>query len=179
MSASIARRHAQPLYGRVRAAIYRGDRLPPDLYGNAFVAEPAANFVSRIVLSDEARRSGRARRMRKRSFWRRPTSASVRLLTNAPDGALYVVDMLRGVIQDRMSDDHLLRDHILSRSWMHRWGGTDLSRHARDDEARHHESVCDRNAGEARSKPCRPEWLGGHGAGLLVERMRSPSCRRS
>ena len=33
--------------------IYRGDRLPAELYGNAFVAEPAANFVSRIVLSDD------------------------------------------------------------------------------------------------------------------------------
>ena len=32
-------------------AVYRGDRLPADLYGNVFVVEPAANLVSRIVLS--------------------------------------------------------------------------------------------------------------------------------
>src|SRR6476646_7732010 len=32
--------------------IYRGDRLPAELYGSAFVAEPAANLVSRIVLDD-------------------------------------------------------------------------------------------------------------------------------
>ena len=36
-------------------------------------------------------------------------------ITNAPDGALYVVDMYRGVIQDRMSTTMYLRDHILSR----------------------------------------------------------------
>ena len=33
--------------------VYRGDRLPSELYGNVFVADPAANFVSRIVLSDD------------------------------------------------------------------------------------------------------------------------------
>ena len=33
--------------------VYRGDRLPPELYGNVFVAEPAGNFVRRIVLEDD------------------------------------------------------------------------------------------------------------------------------
>jgi len=33
--------------------VYRGDRLPAELYGNVFVAEPAANLVSRIVVSDD------------------------------------------------------------------------------------------------------------------------------
>ena len=39
--------------------IYRGDRLPAELYGNVFVAEPAANFVSRIIA--ERRRHHAAR----------------------------------------------------------------------------------------------------------------------
>ena len=30
--------------------IYRGDRLPSELYGNAFAAEPAANLVSRVII---------------------------------------------------------------------------------------------------------------------------------
>ena len=34
--------------------VYRGDRLPTDLQGNVFVAEPAANLVSRIILRDDA-----------------------------------------------------------------------------------------------------------------------------
>ena len=33
--------------------VYRGDRLPAELYGNVFVAEPAANLVSRIIVSDD------------------------------------------------------------------------------------------------------------------------------
>ena len=33
--------------------VYRGDRLPAELYGNVFVAEPAAQFVSRIILTDD------------------------------------------------------------------------------------------------------------------------------
>ena len=33
--------------------VYRGDRLPAELYGNVFVVEPAANLVSRIVITDD------------------------------------------------------------------------------------------------------------------------------
>ena len=36
-----------------RRPIYRGDRLPAELYGNVFVAEPAGNLVSRIVVTDD------------------------------------------------------------------------------------------------------------------------------
>ncbi len=42
--------------------VYRGDRLPADLYGNVFVAEPAANLVSRIVLTDDGTGLLRARK---------------------------------------------------------------------------------------------------------------------
>ena len=41
--------------------VYRGDRLPAELYGNVFVTEPAANLVSRIALADD----GKALRARK------------------------------------------------------------------------------------------------------------------
>ncbi|HET8772747.1 MAG TPA: c-type cytochrome, partial [Thermoanaerobaculia bacterium] len=96
--------------------IYRGDRLPADLYGNAFVAEPAANFVSRIVLSDDGT-TIRARKAYENAEFLASTDERFRpvYITNAPDGALYVVDMYRGVIQDRMSTTIYLRDHILSR----------------------------------------------------------------
>src|SRR5829696_8487747 len=33
--------------------VYRGDRLPAELYGSVFVAEPAANLVSRLILEDD------------------------------------------------------------------------------------------------------------------------------
>jgi mono/diheme cytochrome c family protein len=96
--------------------IYRGDRLPPELSGNAFVAEPAANFVSRIVLSDDGT-TIRARKAYENAEFLASTDERFRpvYITNAPDGTLYVVDMYRGVIQDRMSTTLYLRDHILSR----------------------------------------------------------------
>ena len=96
--------------------IYRGDRLPSELYGNAFVAEPAANFVSRIVLSDDGA-TLRARKAYDNAEFLASTDERFRpvYISNAPDGALYVVDMYRGVIQDRMSTTMYLRDHILSR----------------------------------------------------------------
>lgn len=96
--------------------IYRGDRLPAELYGNAFVAEPSANFVSRIVLSDGGT-TIRARKAYDNAEFLASTDERFRpvYIANAPDGALYVVDMYRGVIQDRMSTTVYLRDHILSR----------------------------------------------------------------
>ena len=47
------RRHARANTAACGPLVYRGDRLPADLYGNVFVAEPAAHLVSRIILSDD------------------------------------------------------------------------------------------------------------------------------
>jgi mono/diheme cytochrome c family protein/glucose/arabinose dehydrogenase len=96
--------------------IYRGDRLPDELYGNAFVAEPAANFVSRIVLSDDGT-TLRARKAYENAEFLASTDERFRpvYISNAPDGALYIVDMYRGIIQDRASTTVYLRDQILAR----------------------------------------------------------------
>ena len=96
--------------------IYRGDRLPAELYGNAFVAEPAANFVSRIVLNDDGS-TLRARKAYENAEFIASTDERFRpvYLSNAPDGTLYVVDMYRGIIQDRASTTVYLRDQILAR----------------------------------------------------------------
>ena len=96
--------------------VYRGDRLPPDLYGNVFVAEPAANLVSRIVVSDDGA-TMRARKAYERGEFLASSDERFRpvFLTNAPDGTLYVVDMYRGVIEHRLSLTVYLRDYILGR----------------------------------------------------------------
>ena len=41
--------------------VYRGDRLPAELSGNVFIAEPAGNLVSRIIVSDDGTSSRRGR----------------------------------------------------------------------------------------------------------------------
>ncbi len=96
--------------------VYRGDRLPPDLYGNALVADPAANLVSRIVLSDDGT-TLRARKAYDNAEFLASTDERFRpvYISNAPDGALYIVDMYRGIIQDRASTTVYLRDHIIAR----------------------------------------------------------------
>ena len=95
--------------------IYRGDRLPAETYGNVFVAEPAANLVSRAVLED----SGSGLRIRKayeRGEFLASTDERFRpvWIANAPDGTLYIVDMYRGVIQQRADITEYLRDHIIT-----------------------------------------------------------------
>jgi mono/diheme cytochrome c family protein/glucose/arabinose dehydrogenase len=97
--------------------VYRGDRLPADLYGNVFVAEPAANLVSRLVLDDRSGTLG-ARKAYDRGEFLASTDERFRpvYLSNAPDGTLYVVDMYRGIIEHRISITTYLRDQILGRS---------------------------------------------------------------
>ena len=96
--------------------IYRGDRLPAELYGNIFVAEPAANLVSRIVIEDDGR-GLRARKAYEKGEFLASTDERFRpvWLSNAPDGTFYIVDMYRGVIQQRADITEYLRDHIVSR----------------------------------------------------------------
>jgi glucose/arabinose dehydrogenase len=96
--------------------VYRGDRLPADLYGNVFVAEPAGNLVSRIVLSDDGT-TLRARKAYERGEFLASTDERFRpvYLSNAPDGTMYVVDMYHGILEHRISVTMYLRDQIQAR----------------------------------------------------------------
>jgi len=93
--------------------VYRGARLPFD--GDVFVCEPAGNCVRRFVVTDPdgAMRADNAYEAERREFL---TSTDERFrpvnLMNGPDGALYVVDMYRGVIQHRNYVTSFLRDQV-------------------------------------------------------------------
>ena len=96
--------------------VFRGDRLPDELRGNVFVAEPAGNLVSRVVIS--AGENGvTARRAYPSGEFLTSTDERFRpvYLSSAPDGALYVVDMYRGIIQHRGYITEYLRDQIVAR----------------------------------------------------------------
>jgi mono/diheme cytochrome c family protein/glucose/arabinose dehydrogenase len=97
--------------------VYRGDRLPAELYGNVFVAEPAGNLVSRMVVTDEGA-TMRGTKAYGRGEFIASTDERFRpvYLSSAPDGTLYVVDLYRGIVQHRGYITEYLRDQILSRS---------------------------------------------------------------
>lgn len=95
-------------------AIYRGSALPHDVYGNLFVAEPAANVVSRFVISDQGS-ALQARKPYAKGEFIASTDERFRpvYVTNGPDGGLYVVDMYRGVIQERIDITQYLHGYIV------------------------------------------------------------------
>ena len=96
--------------------IYRGDRLPAELSGNAFVAEPSGNLVSRIIVDDDGK-GLRGRKAYAQGEFIVSTDERFRpvYLSSAPDGTLYVVDLYRGIIQHKGYITEYLRDQILSR----------------------------------------------------------------
>jgi mono/diheme cytochrome c family protein/glucose/arabinose dehydrogenase len=94
--------------------IYRGDRLPRDLYGDAFVTESAGNLVHRLKIVDDGTGRLSARNAYPRGEFLASTDERFRPvnLFGAPDGTIYVVDMYRGVIQDGQYWTDYLRDYI-------------------------------------------------------------------
>jgi len=91
--------------------VYRGDLLP-ELTDNFFIAEPGANLVRRQLLTAEngTIRGRNAHADEQREFI---TSTDERFrpvnFATGPDGALYIVDMYRGVLQHRISLTSYLR----------------------------------------------------------------------
>lgn len=95
--------------------VVRGDRLP-SLAGNVLVAEPAANLVSRIVLREDGVTLRAAKAWPNAEFL---ASTDERFrpvyLANAPDGAVYLVDLYRGVVEHRLSLTNYLKRYIEER----------------------------------------------------------------
>ena len=81
--------------------VYRGDRLPAELYGNLFVPEPVGRLVRRAIVADD-----RGKRVLRNAHpgaeFLRTKDANFRPVNmyTAPDGTLYIVDMYRGIIQE-------------------------------------------------------------------------------
>src|SRR5699024_10582836 len=94
--------------------IYRGDLLPSKYKGNAFVCEPAAYLIKRNIIQQQGTKITGKQALKGKEFLAskderfRPAS-----LHNGPDGALYVVDMYRGVIQDDLSLTDYLKEYSL------------------------------------------------------------------
>ena len=96
--------------------IYRSDFFPGDAYGNAFVCEPAGNLIKRNVVKSEGGTLVATPYYDQTEFLAstderfRPVS-----LLTGPEGALYVIDLYRGIIQHRISLTTYLREQIVKR----------------------------------------------------------------
>ncbi|MEJ0087269.1 MAG: c-type cytochrome [Pseudomonadota bacterium] len=93
--------------------IYRGGRFGPAYAFNAFVAEPAGNLVKRDVLEAQGNLVSGALAYQEHEFLAstderfRPVN-----LYDGPDGALYIVDMYRGIIQHKTYLTSYLKEQI-------------------------------------------------------------------
>jgi len=95
--------------------IYR-EALFPEFAGNAFVCETAGNLVKRNVLNNHGFHPSGAPAYPDRDFL---ASKDERFrpcwIEAGPDGALYIVDMYRGIVQDAPHMSPYLREHSLKR----------------------------------------------------------------
>ena len=95
--------------------VYRGD-LMPELTGSVFFGEPAANIVRRTVVTTNGYLTSGKNAYPQAEFIAstderfRPVNVA-----NGPDGALYVVDMYKGIFQHRIYLTPYLKQQALSR----------------------------------------------------------------
>jgi putative membrane-bound dehydrogenase-like protein len=92
--------HAGQFTAACGVEIYRGDALGDAYHGNAFVCEPTGNLVHREILAPRGATFVSRPAQEGEEFlasdddWFRPVNLEV-----GPDGALYIVDMYRAVIE--------------------------------------------------------------------------------
>ena len=94
--------------------VYRGDNFPQEYYGNAFVMEPAAYLIKRILLNNDSNGLIQGKFAYENKEFLAATDERFRPVSayNSPDGCLYFIDMHRGIIQHTTYMTPYLRRHI-------------------------------------------------------------------
>ncbi|MCE7068492.1 c-type cytochrome [Dyadobacter sp. CY326] len=93
--------------------VYRGDLFGQAYAWNAFVPEPSANLIKRNILAEQGYVVKGEQAYKGKEFLAstderfRPVS-----LYNGPDGAMYILDMYRGIIQHKTYLTPYLKDQI-------------------------------------------------------------------
>lgn len=98
-------------------AIERGGVFPVSHRGNAFVCEPSANLIKRYVLMEEpdGRLTGRPAEEGREFLASTDERFRPVNLCFGPDGALYVADFYRGILQHRVFMTTFLRKQVIER----------------------------------------------------------------
>jgi putative membrane-bound dehydrogenase-like protein len=99
--------------GATGTTIYRGDAFGPEYLGQSFTGDVGSNIVHRKILTPDgvgfiADRADKGREfVASTDNWFRPAQ-----FANAPDGALYVVDVYREVIEHPLSLPPEIKQHL-------------------------------------------------------------------
>jgi len=99
--------------GATGVTIYRGDALGPELHGLAFVGDVGSNLVHRKRIRPRGvgfvgrRIDPGTEFLASTDIWFRPVQ-----LANGPDGALYIADMYREVIEHPKSLPPVIKRHL-------------------------------------------------------------------
>jgi mono/diheme cytochrome c family protein len=95
---------------------YRGTALPKEYYGNVFVCEPSGNLIKRnIVLQEGLLLTAHDPNPGKEFLASFDERFRPVYLASGPDGALYVADMYRGLVQHGKYVTPYLREQTLKR----------------------------------------------------------------
>ena len=102
--------------GACSPLVYEGETMGADMQDTALVCEVAGNLVHRYRLTENAGKVVATAADGERSFW---TSTDERFrpvfCASGPDGAIYVADMYRGIIQHRNFMTSFLRAQVDAR----------------------------------------------------------------
>jgi putative membrane-bound dehydrogenase-like protein len=101
---------------------YRGDQFPENYQGDVFVPEAAGNVVAQFAIAEDGMALTATQRLYDDKQWGqrdflgstderfRPVDAM-----SGPDGALYIIDMYRGIVQDVAFMTDELREQVFQR----------------------------------------------------------------
>jgi putative membrane-bound dehydrogenase-like protein len=104
--------------------VYRGDQFPSEYNGNVFLGEVAGRFIRRSVLTERDGMITAQNAYDKSEFmFSRDERFRPTYTTNGPDGALYIADMHRGIIEGDIFVTSFLRNQIEERKLQEPFNG--------------------------------------------------------
>ena len=99
-----------------RPTVYRGDQFPAEYAGNVFLGDCAGRLIRRSVLTEKDGMITAANAYDRREFLFSNDERFRPVYTaNGPDGALYITDMYRGIIEGHLFITTYLRQQIIAR----------------------------------------------------------------